>query len=113
MNGTGQSAAQVNFSTDPPTPRKGANTYRVRLTSAQGSPITDAQVSVRSYMPSMPQMGMAAMNVVTQLSETSSGAYEGHVNLESGGTWQITITADKGGAHLATKQLSITAEGGM
>jgi Cu(I)/Ag(I) efflux system membrane fusion protein/cobalt-zinc-cadmium efflux system membrane fusion protein len=35
------------------------------------------------------------------------------VALESGGTWQITITATKNGATLATKQLSINVEGGM
>lgn len=108
-----QPAAQVTFSSDPSTPRKGANTYRVKLTGADGSPITGAQVSVRSYMPGMPAMGMAAMNVVTALTEKSGGIYEGRVNFDSGGTWQITITAMKNGAVVATKQLSITAEGGM
>src|SRR5215472_16722738 len=109
----GHAAAQVDFSTDPATPRKGANTYRVKLTGADGSHITGAQVSVRSYMPAMPGMGMAAMNVVSALTEKAGGLYEGGVTLESGGTWQITITATKGGAVVATKQLSITAEGGM
>lgn len=112
MNQT-QAAAQVAFSTDPSTPRKGANTYRVKLTSADGSPITGAQVSVRSYMTGMPEMGMAAMNVVTAVEEKSGGTYEGRVNLDSGGTWQITITATKNGAVVATKQFRITAEGGM
>jgi Cu(I)/Ag(I) efflux system membrane fusion protein/cobalt-zinc-cadmium efflux system membrane fusion protein len=108
-----QLAAQIAFSTEPSTPRKGADTYRVKLTTADGVPIPGAQVSVRSYMPGMPEMGMAAMNVVTTLSEKSAGSYEGPVNLESGGTWQINITATKGGAVVATKQLSIIAEGGM
>lgn len=112
MNQT-QPAAQVAFSTDPSTPRKGANTYRVKLTGADGSVITGVQVIVHSYMPGMPEMGMAAMNVVTALSEKSGGVYEGRVNLDSGGTWQITITATKGGAVVAAKQLRITAEGGM
>ncbi len=112
MNQT-QPAAQVEFSTDPAAVRKGTNTYRVKLKGADGSPISGAQVSVRSYMAGMPEMGMAAMNVVTALTEKSSGLYEGRVSLESGGTWQITITAMKGGAVVATKQLSITAEGGM
>jgi len=108
-----QPVTQVAFSTDPSSPRKGTNTYRVKLTTAEGAPVTGAQVSVRSYMPGMPEMGMAAMNVVATLSETSAGSYESRVNLESGGKWQITITAMKGGAVLATKQLSIIAEGGM
>jgi len=113
MNQT-QPSAQVEFSTDPATPRKGANTYRVKLTGVDGAPIVGTQVSVRSYMPGMPEMGMAAMNVVTTLTEKPpGGVYEGRVNLDSSGTWQITITTTKGGALLATKQLRITAEGGM
>jgi Cu(I)/Ag(I) efflux system membrane fusion protein/cobalt-zinc-cadmium efflux system membrane fusion protein len=61
----------------------------------------------------MPAMGMAAMNVVTPLAEKGNGVYEGQVTLDSGGTWKITITAVKRGAALATKQLSLQAQGGM
>ena len=114
MNGpAAHSEAQIAFSTDPSTPHKGRNEYRVKLTAPDGSPITGAQVSVRSFMPAMPQMGMAAMNLVTQLDEKGGGMYEGQVNLDSGGTWQITVTATKSGTVLAAKQLSINAEGGM
>jgi len=106
-------AAQIEFSTEPSTPRKGANLYRVKLTAADGAPITGAQVSVRSYMPGMPEMGMAAMNVLTPLGDKGGGLYEGRVNLESGGTWKLTATAAKNGTVLTTKQLSLNAEGGM
>jgi YtkA-like len=107
-----QLAAHIEFSTEPLTPRKGTNLYRVKLAAADGSPITGAQVSVRSYLPAMPQMGMAAINVVTPLSEKGGGIYEGQVNLDSGGTWQLTVTALKSGAVLANRQLSLNAEGG-
>ncbi len=106
-------AAQIEFTTEPSTPRKGINLYRVKLTGAHGTPVTGAQVSVRSYVPAMPQMGMAAINVVTPLNEKGGGIYEGQASLESGGTWQVTITATKGGAVIAAKQLSVNAEGGM
>jgi len=113
MNGTGaQPSAQIEFSTEPGTPRKGTNVYRVKLTTSEGSPITGAQVSIRSVMPAMPEMGMAATNIVTQLSERGPGEYEGQVNLDTGGTWQITVSATKNGAVVAAKQVSITAEGG-
>ena len=108
-----QGVAQIEFSTEPSTPHKGTNLYRVKLASADGSLVTGAQVSVRSYMPGMPQMGMAAMNVLTTLNEKGGGNYEGQVDLESGGTWQLTVTAIKNGIALATKQLSLAAEGGM
>lgn len=114
MNGpTGKIATQLEFSTEPSTPHKGTNLYRVKLTGADGAPVTGAQISVRSYMPGMPQMSMAAMSVVTALIEKGGGIYEGQVNLDSGGTWQLTITANKNGTVLATKQLSLNAEGGM
>src|SRR5437899_1424584 len=103
MNGpAAATTAQIELSTEPPTARKGTNLYRVKLAAADGSPVTGAQVSVRSYMPAMPQMGMAAMNVVTPLSEKGGGIYEGQVNLDSGGTWQLTVTAVKNGAVMAT-----------
>jgi Cu(I)/Ag(I) efflux system membrane fusion protein/cobalt-zinc-cadmium efflux system membrane fusion protein len=114
MNAEGAKvAAKVELSTEPPTLHKGANVYRVKIMAADGSPISGALISVRSFMPAMPQMGMAAMNVVTPLSEKSAGVYEGQVILETGGTWQISITATKGGTVVATKQLSLNAEGGM
>ncbi len=111
-NPTVQTATQIDFSTDLQTPQKGKNIYRVKLSGADGSPVTGAQVSARSYMAGMPEMGMAAMNVVTLLTEKRNGMYEGQVTLASGGTWKITITAIKNGAAQATKQLSLQAQGG-
>lgn len=114
MNNPGsQPAAQIEITTDPSPPHKGTNLYRVQVKGADGSPVTGAIVSVRSYMPGMPEMGMAATSVVTQLSERGNGIYEGQARLESGGTWQITVTASKNGAAVAVKQLSLIAEGGM
>lgn len=114
MNGSAaHSQVQIAFWTDPSAPHKGRNEYRVKLTASDGAPVTGAQVSVRSFMAAMPQMGMAAMNLVTQLDEKGGGMYEAEVNLDSGGTWQITVTATKNGTVLAEKQLSINAEGGM
>jgi RND family efflux transporter MFP subunit len=112
-NSTTQTAAQVELSTEPQSPHKGTNLYRVKLSAADGRAITGAQVSVRNYMAGMPEMGMAAMNVVTPLAEKGNGIYEGQVTLESGGTWKVTITAIKNGTALATKQLSLQAQGGM
>lgn len=108
-----QNTVQIDFAMEPQTPHKGTNLYRVKLSAADGSPVTGAEVSVRSYMAGMPEMGMAAMNVVTPLAEKGNGVYEGQVTLESGGTWKITVTALKNGTSLATKQLSLQAQGGM
>jgi len=51
-------------------------------------------------------------NVVT-LSDKGAGAYEEPSQLQSGGSWQVTVVATKSGQTIAQKQLSVTAEGGM
>jgi Cu(I)/Ag(I) efflux system membrane fusion protein/cobalt-zinc-cadmium efflux system membrane fusion protein len=101
------------FTTEPSPAHKGTNLYRVQLKTEDGNALTGASVSVRSYMPGMPEMGMAAMSVVTQLAEKGNGIYEGQTKLESGGTWQITVTATKSGQTIVRKQLTLMAEGGM
>jgi len=105
--------AKIEFTTSPSPPRKGQNTVRVKLTGADGQPVTGAQVKVRFFMPAMPAMGMAAMQSVFTLTDRGGGFYEGNGRLQTGGTWQVTVIAQKNGRTVATKQLSVNAEGGM
>lgn len=109
------SAAQVNidFITDPNPPNRGSNIFRVRLTGPGNAPVTDAAVTVAFNMAAMPAMGMAAMNTSATLTGKGSGLYEGVGSLGSGGTWQVTIKAQKGGQTIATKQLRVNVMGGM
>src|SRR5467141_1765966 len=103
----------VELSSDPTTPRKGSNVFRVKLTDASGAPISGAEVSVTFFMPAMPAMGMASMRTPVTLSDKGNGLYEGSGQLDSGGTWQVTILAKKNGQLIKTKQLSVNATGGM
>jgi RND family efflux transporter MFP subunit len=103
----------VELSYDPTTPRKGSNVFRVKLTDASGAPISGAEVSVTFFMPAMPAMGMASMRSAVTLGEKGNGLYEGSGQLESGGTWQVTILARKNGQLIASRQLSVNATGGM
>jgi Cu(I)/Ag(I) efflux system membrane fusion protein/cobalt-zinc-cadmium efflux system membrane fusion protein len=103
----------LDYSSTPSPPHKGANTFRVKLTGAGGAPITGAQVTVTFFMPAMPAMGMAAMRNVVTLSDKGGGVYEGPGQLQSGGTWQVTVLAAKNGQTIVQKQLSVTAEGSM
>ncbi len=64
-------------------------------------------------MAAMPAMGMGAMNTTTQLTQQSPGLYDGTGVLESGGTWQVTVTVKQNGQTIGTKQLRVNAEGGM
>ena len=108
-----QGQASIEYASTPPTPHQGNNTFRVKLTGQDGSPITGAQVTVTFSMPAMPAMGMAAMRNVTTLSDKGGGIYEGPGQIQMGGTWQVTVLATKNGQPIAQKQLSVTAEGGM
>jgi RND family efflux transporter MFP subunit len=110
--GTTQQAA-IDVTTEPSPPHKGSNVFRVKLTSADGTPMAGAQVNVTFFMPAMPAMGMAAMRTSVDLTDKGNGLYEGKGTLDSGGTWQVTVTAQQGGKTIATKQLSVNAEGGM
>lgn len=113
MSATAQAQANVELTTDPTPPRKGSNTVRVKLTAGDGKPIAGAQVTVTFFMPAMPAMGMAAMKTVINAGDMGNGVYEGKGDLESGGTWQVTITAVQNGQTIASKQLSVNATGGM
>jgi Cu(I)/Ag(I) efflux system membrane fusion protein/cobalt-zinc-cadmium efflux system membrane fusion protein len=114
-NSVADSAAQarIELTTQPTPPRKGANTVQVKLTGADGRPVTGAQVSVTFFMPAMPAMSMAAQHAATTLQDKGQGLYEGPLALDSGGTWQVTVTAQRGAQIVATKQLSLSATGGM
>jgi RND family efflux transporter MFP subunit len=105
--------ANAELTSQPSPPNKGSNVFRIKLTDANGSPIAGAEVSVTFSMAAMPAMGMAAVRTPVALSDKGNGMYEGTGVLESGGTWQTLILAKKNGQMIASKQLSVSATGGM
>jgi len=108
-----QSTVALDLAIDPSPPHKGSNVFHVKLTKANGQPVAGAQVTVTFFMAAMPAMGMGAMNVTTQLTEKTAGMYDGTAVLESGGTWQVTVTAKQNGQTIGSKQMRVNAEGGM
>ncbi|MFZ0276136.1 MAG: efflux RND transporter periplasmic adaptor subunit [Candidatus Sulfotelmatobacter sp.] len=112
MNGPARRVT-IDFSTDPSPPHKGSNAVRVKLTSADGKPVTGAEVTATFFMAAMPAMGMAAVKEVAPLTDKGGGTYEGSLELPSGGSYQVTITALRSGQTIASKQLSVSATGGM
>lgn len=114
VNGTAAPAkARLDFSTSPSPPRQGANTVRVKLADANGAPLAGAQVTVTFFMPAMPAMGMAAMRTAVELADRGAGNYQGQANLQSGGSWQVSIVARRSGQVLGSTQLTVDAAGGM
>jgi RND family efflux transporter MFP subunit len=108
-------AAQVNIelSTDPNPPNKGTNIFRVHLTGPESVQLAGATVTVVFHMAAMPEMGMSAMSAGATLVDKGNGLYEGSASLGSGGTWQMTITAQRNGQTIAMKQLRLNVAGGM
>jgi Cu(I)/Ag(I) efflux system membrane fusion protein/cobalt-zinc-cadmium efflux system membrane fusion protein len=112
MSGTAQQGS-AELTTNPSPPHKGTNQIQAKLTSTDGKPLSGAKVTVRFHRPGMPEMGMTDINVTAQLSEQGSGTYTGHLDLGSGGTWQVTISAEQGGKLVLTKHQNVIATGGM
>jgi len=102
----------IGFSSQPSPPHKGNNILRVKL-DAEGKPISATQVTVGFYMAAMPAMGMAAVKKTVTLTDKGDGTYEGPLQLDGGGTYQVTITAVRNGQTIATKQLNVNVTGGM
>ena len=93
--------------TDPP--KTGENTFEVALKDPSGMPVTDAEVSVRLFMPAMPTMNMPAMQNDAALAHTSGGVYRGPGQVLMGGRWDVTVTARRGTQQLGRKQFALVA----
>src|SRR6266478_5508613 len=106
-------AVSVNLTTDPNPPARGKNKLILTLKDAAGKPLAGAQVSVTFYMAAMPAMGMAAVKAQSTLTDQGNGSYSGTIDLQSGGAWQVTITATKDGRPVANKQFNATVSGPM
>lgn len=105
--------ASIELTTEPNPAQRGNNVFRVKVSDRAGAPVAGAEVAVKFYMPAMAAMGMAAMDMTTKLTDKGSGMYEGAGKLGSGGTWQVTVTVQKNGQVVGTKQLRVNATGGM
>ena len=112
MNAPAQQIA-IDLSTEPSPPHKGSNTVRVKVAQPDSKAVTGAQVSVTFFMAAMPAMGMSAMRAVATLADKGNGTYEAPLQLQTGGTWQVTVTVQSNGQTIGTKQLSVNATGGM
>ncbi len=105
--------ATVTLRTEPDPPAKGRNKVLITVRDSFGRPVDDATVSVVFFMAAMPAMGMAEMRASAVAEARGSGGYEAEVTLPSGGTWQVTVAASKGGQLVARQTTNLTAAGPM
>ncbi|HLW72400.1 MAG TPA: efflux RND transporter periplasmic adaptor subunit [Candidatus Binataceae bacterium] len=105
--------ASLEFTSDPNPMVRGHNKVSVTLRDSKGALIPGAQVTISFFMAAMPAMGMAAMHAQSAAQDQGNGAYAANIDLPSGGTWSLTITASKGGSTIAAKQMDVSAGGSM
>jgi len=108
-----QPEASIEFSSDPSPLARGQDKAFVTLRDSKGAPISGARVTVSFYMAAMPAMGMAAMRAQGTGVDQGNGKYAANIELPSGGTWSLTITASKDGRTIATKEMNVSASGSM
>lgn len=106
-------AATLDMTTTPNPPARGKNKVAVIIRDGSGKPVAGAQVSITFYMAAMPSMGMTAMRAQATAVDQGGGTYGAEADLESGGTWQVTISAVKDGKPLASKQFNVSVSGPM
>jgi hypothetical protein len=103
----------ITISTEPSPLARGKNKLRLTLKDDAGQPVSGAQLAVTFYMAAMPAMGMAALRAQASATDQGNGIYLGNIDLQSGGTWQMTIVATKGGQTIATQQSDVPVSGPM
>lgn len=106
-------AGTIELATKPTPPRKGVNQMLLTVRDRAGKPVADAVVTMVFFMPAMPAMGMSAMRQTATAKPLGGGNYAANVDLESGGSWSVTLLATKGGQEIARSQVTLSATGGM
>lgn len=102
-------SVQIAFRTEPDPPKAGENQFEATVKGPDGTPITDADVSVTFVMPAMPSMNMPEMRQTTRLTHAGRGVYRGKGDVAMAGRWQVTVSVARAGRPLGSKKLTVTA----
>ena len=118
--GAGEAISGEAASTDPQglsitfrtldSPIAGDNKVEAVVKNADGTPVTDATVSVTFRMPAMPTMNMPEMHSTTPLVHEADGRYVGTGQLEMTGSWNVTVSVARNGAPIGSQRFSLLAK---
>jgi membrane fusion protein, copper/silver efflux system len=103
------SRPSIELTTLPDPLKAGPATLTATVRQADGTPITDAAVTVVFAMAAMPSMNMPAMRSEAQLGGVGNGAYRGPVDILMTGRWDVTVIVTRGGERVGSKQLTLIA----
>jgi len=108
--GAAEQSLQISLNTTPDPPRSGNNAAEVTVLDAAGTPISNATVEVRFYMPAMPSMNMPEMAANFPMVSAGNGRYKGNGKLVMGGTWEVTVTVSRDGKRVGRKKFTVNAK---
>ena len=92
----------------PTAAKTGDNQFEVMVKSADGKPISDADVSVILLMPKTATM--AEMRNEAKLKPSGNGMYMGAGNVMMAGKWTTTVMVMKNGKDIGQKKVTLTAK---
>ena len=103
------SSIDISFRALADPPKTGDNTFEAAIKDKAGQPVTDAEVSVTLFMPAMPAMNMPAKRSETKLPHAGGGVYRGTGQVLISGRWEATVTVNRGGQRLGSRQFPLVA----
>jgi RND family efflux transporter MFP subunit len=99
----------ITFRSQPEPPRSGENQFEAVVKTPDGTPVTDAQVTVVFFMAAMPSMNMPAMRNEATLSHAGNGVYRGTGQVMMAGRWDVTVNVLRDGQRIGSQQVSVVA----
>lgn len=106
---TDRERLSIEFRSQPDPPRSGENQLEAVVKTPDGSPVTDAQVSVVFFMAAMPSMNMPAMRNEAKLTHAGGGVYRGTGQVMMAGRWDVTVNVLRDGQRIGSQQVSVVA----
>lgn len=99
----------ITFRSQPDPPRSGENQLEAVVKMPDGTPVTDAGVSVVFFMAAMPTMNMPAMRNEAKLAHAGNGVYRGTGQVMMAGRWDVTVNVLRDGQRIGSQQVSVVA----
>jgi len=99
----------ITLTSAPAQPKVGNNTFEVTVKSADGKPITDAEVTAMFYMAAMPAMKMPEKKNTVMLMHEKEGRYAGTEQMIAG-KWDVTVTVKRAGKEIGSRKFPISAQ---
>lgn len=106
---TDRARLSITFRSQPDPPRSGENQLEGVVKMPDGTPVTDAEVSVVFFMAAMPTMNMPAMRNEAKLAHAGNGVYRGTGQVMMAGRWDVTVNVLRGGQRIGSQQVSVVA----